>query len=236
MANTNNNNNNNVDDKGEPNLALSLSLPTPHHNVSYSSSITPSPSHPPPTTLTPILINQDTPRSHSRRNNNPSSPPSTIEPPYPWSTNLRATIHPLSFLISHKITTISDTMQCRHCNTLHPFTYQLQPCFQELATFIRENKHAMHDRAPNAWLNPPCLTCPSCSQPKSLKPFISTKKRSINWLSLLLGQNLGFCTLEQLKYFCKHTRNHRTGAKDRVLYLTYLALCKQLDPSGPYNV
>ncbi|KAH7510958.1 hypothetical protein FEM48_ZijujUnG0061700 [Ziziphus jujuba var. spinosa] len=46
---------------------------------------------------------------------------------------------------------------------------------------------------------------------------------------------LGCCTLEQLKYFCKHTKNHRTGAKDRVLYLTYLGLCKQLDPTGPFD-
>ncbi|KAL1809528.1 hypothetical protein ACET3Z_026518 [Daucus carota] len=29
-------------------------------------------------------------------------------------------------------------------------------------------------------------------------------------------QMLGCCTVEQLKYFCKHTKNHRTGAKDRV--------------------
>ncbi|WOH09609.1 hypothetical protein DCAR_0729067 [Daucus carota subsp. sativus] len=48
-------------------------------------------------------------------------------------------------------------------------------------------------------------------------------------------QMLGCCTVEQLKYFCKHTKNHRTGAKDRVLYLTYLAICKQLDPKGPFH-
>jgi hypothetical protein len=46
---------------------------------------------------------------------------------------------------------------------------------------------------------------------------------------------LGCCTLDQLKYFCKHTKNHRTGAKDRVLFLAYLGLCKQLDPNGPFD-
>ncbi|KAM0939162.1 hypothetical protein DsansV1_C21g0167661 [Dioscorea sansibarensis] len=214
--------NNNTNNEEDP-LALSLSLPTP----------TPTPTPPPPPP--PHLLQRDTPHPHSRRTNT-SSPPSTITPPYPWSTNLRATIHPLSYLISHNLTTITDTMQCRQCNTDHSISYQLEPCFRTLSTFIRDNKHAMHDRAPTVWLNPNYPTCPSCSEPKSLRPLLCLKKRRINWLFLLLGQTLGFCTLEQLKYFCKHTKNHRTGAKDRVLYLTYLALCKQLDPSGPYNV
>lgn len=44
----------------------------------------------------------------------------------------------------------------------------------------------------------------------------------------ILGQQmLGCCTLEQLKYFYKQTKNHKMGAKDRVLYLTYLGLCKK---------
>ncbi|KAJ6365106.1 hypothetical protein OIU76_029972 [Salix suchowensis] len=73
------------------------------------------------------------------------------------------------------------------------------------------------------------------SQENSAKPVIANKKRKINWLFLLLGQMLGCCTLDQLKYFCKHTKNHRTGAKDRVLFLAYLGLCKQLDPNGPFD-
>ncbi|KAF7840929.1 wiskott-Aldrich syndrome protein family member 2-like [Senna tora] len=39
---------------------------------------------------------------------------------------------------------------------------------------------------------------------------------------------LGLCTLDQLKYFCGCTKNHRTGAKNRVLYLTYHEISKQL--------
>ncbi|KAI3463946.1 hypothetical protein Pfo_020609 [Paulownia fortunei] len=94
----------------------------------------------------------------------------------------------------------------------------------------------MHHRAPKIWLNPTLLGCRFREQENSIKPVISQKKRSINWLFLLLGQMLDCCTLDQLKYFCKHTMNHRTGAKDRVLCLTYLGLCKQLDPNGPSDI
>ena len=86
---------------------------------------------------------------------------------------------------------------------------------------------------PREWMNPELNRCDFCNREGCV---ISAKKRSINWMFLLLGKMLGCCTLEQLKYFCKHTENHRTGAKDRVLFLTYLSLCKQMDPSGPYDV
>ncbi|KAK7285211.1 hypothetical protein RJT34_19973 [Clitoria ternatea] len=43
---------------------------------------------------------------------------------------------------------------------------------------------------------------------------------------------LGYCTLEQLKYFCKHTNCHRTHAKNRLLYSTNMGLIKQLEPRG----
>ncbi|CAI9786350.1 unnamed protein product [Fraxinus pennsylvanica] len=93
----------------------------------------------------------------------------------------------------------------------------------------------MHDRAPGLWINPNLPRCRYYKQENCAKPIISEKKKSINWLFLLLGQMLGCCTLEQIKYCYKHTRNHHTGAKDRVLYLTYLSLCKQLDPYGPFD-
>ena len=50
----------------------------------------------------------------------------------------------------------------------------------------------------------------------------------------LLGQMLGCCNVKQLKYFCKYNNHHRISAKNRVLYLTYLELCKQLDHSLPF--
>uniref|UniRef100_A0A6N2KRH3 DUF7086 domain-containing protein n=1 Tax=Salix viminalis TaxID=40686 RepID=A0A6N2KRH3_SALVM len=113
--------------------------------------------------------------------------------------------------------------------------FDLEAKFVEIGAFISENKSFMRDRAPSVWMNPALPKCQFCEQENSAKPVIANKKRKINWLFLLLGQMLGCCTLDQLKYFCKHTKNHRTGAKDRVLFLAYLGLCKQLDPNGPFD-
>ncbi|EEF43292.1 hypothetical protein RCOM_0937400 [Ricinus communis] len=124
---------------------------------------------------------------------------------------------------------------CKRCEKQYELGFNLREKFVEVGTFIAENKNSMHDRAPGVWMTPALPTCKYCDQENSVKPVICDKKKGINWLFLLLGQMLGCCTLEQLKYFCKHTKNHRTGAKDRVLYLTYLGLCKQLDPNGPFD-
>ncbi|PPS12530.1 hypothetical protein GOBAR_AA08089 [Gossypium barbadense] len=159
----------------------------------------------------------------------------TVPPPYPWATSHRATVHTLNYLLSIPIPTITGDVQCKRCERQYEMGYDLKTKFTEIATYIAQNKESMHDRAPSVWRNPVLPKCKFCDQENSAKPVISDKKKSINWLFLLLGQLLGCCTLEQLKYFCKHTKNHRTGAKDRVLYLTYLGLCKQLDPNGPFD-
>ncbi|KZV22794.1 hypothetical protein F511_24841 [Dorcoceras hygrometricum] len=150
-----------------------------------------------------------------------------VQPQYPWATNRRATVYSLSYLLSKQIHSISGDVQCKRCERQYSMEYDLRQKFIEIGTFIAENKSLMHDRAPKIWMNPTLPTCRFCEQENSVKPIIADKKKSINWLFLLLGQLLGCCALEQLKYFCKHTKNHRTGAKDRVLYLTYLGLCKQ---------
>ncbi|XWS68180.1 hypothetical protein CRYUN_Cryun04dG0069200 [Craigia yunnanensis] len=159
----------------------------------------------------------------------------TVPPPFPLATTHRATVHNVNYLLSKQIFTITGNVQCKRCDRPYEIVYDLKDKFVEVGTFIAENKNAMHDRAPPVWMNPVLPKCKFCDQENSVKPVISDKKKSINWLFLLLGQMLGCCTLEQLKYFCKHTKNHRTGAKDRVLYLTYLGLSKQLDPNGPFN-
>ncbi|KAK8561350.1 hypothetical protein V6N13_149472 [Hibiscus sabdariffa] len=159
----------------------------------------------------------------------------TVEAPYPWATTHRARVHSLQYLTSRGIRTITGDVQCRRCERQYKIGYDLKDKFNEIATFIVRNKSAMHDRAPPVWRNPVLPKCRFCDQENSAKPVISAKKKAVNWLFLLLGQMLGCCTLDQLKYFCKHTKNHRTGAKDRVLYLTYLSLCKQLDPTGPFD-
>ncbi|KAL9691963.1 hypothetical protein QQ045_012391 [Rhodiola kirilowii] len=161
--------------------------------------------------------------------------PTIIEPPFRWATNLRARIHPLQTLIQRGITVISGDVQCKNCEQASQLRYNLTEKFTQVGHFIAWNRGYMLDRAPNRWLHPTLPKCTRCDHENSLKPVIANKKRNINWLFLLLGEMLGCCSLEQLKYFCKHTSNHRTGAKDRVLFLTYLGLCKQLDPNGPFH-
>ncbi|GLT52927.1 hypothetical protein SLA2020_262350 [Shorea laevis] len=158
-----------------------------------------------------------------------------VPAPFPWATTHRATVHSLNYLVSKQIVTVTGDVQCKRCENQYEMEYNLKEKFFEVGSFIANNKNAMRDRAPIVWMNPGLPKCRFCGQENSAKPIISEKKKAINWLFLLLGQMLGCCTLEQLKYFCKHTKNHRTGAKDRVLYLTYLGLCKQLDPDGPFD-
>jgi hypothetical protein len=147
----------------------------------------------------------------------------------------RAMVHSLDYLLSRRIETITGLVQCKRCEKQFEVGFDLRAKFVEIGAFISQNKSFMHDRAPSDWMNPVLPRCQFCDQENSVKPVIANKKQKINWLFLLLGQMLGCCTLDQLKYFCKHTKNHRTGAKDRVLYLAYLGMCKQLDPNGPFD-
>ncbi|KAG7599920.1 hypothetical protein ISN44_As06g040870 [Arabidopsis suecica] len=154
----------------------------------------------------------------------------TISPPFPWATNQRGEIQSLEYLESKQITTITGDVQCRHCENVYPVSYNLKERFAEVEKIFITRKRIMRERAPSIWLNPEQRRCELCGREKAVKPVIAERKSQINWLFLLLGQTLGFCTLEQLKNFCKHSKSHRTGAKDRVLYLTYLGLCKMLQP------
>ncbi|KAL0338357.1 UNVERIFIED_CONTAM: hypothetical protein Sangu_1357800 [Sesamum angustifolium] len=190
---------------------------------------------PPPQQAT--VVARSRPRRVARRSSTQTLRPGkteTITPPYPWATSQRATIHNLQYLIRKGLTTIRGRVQCRRCDRQYDLEYDLRNKFAEVATFIMKNIDEMRQRAPETWLDPTLPDCNYCEQHNCVKP-IMTKKKSINWLFLLLGQTVGCCKLSELKYFCKHTRNHRTGAKDRVLYLTYLELCRQLNPEGPYD-
>ncbi|GMI80059.1 hypothetical protein HRI_001675200 [Hibiscus trionum] len=158
----------------------------------------------------------------------------TIPRPFPWATTQHATVHSLDYLLSHNITTISGEVQCKRCDKVYTIKYDLLQKFREVSDFIKEHKFALHDRAPPVWMNPNLPGCESCGS--CVRPVVVEDKSSINWLFLLLGQMLGCCKLSELQYFCEHTKNHKTGAKDRVLYLTYLGLCKQLDPTGPFDI
>ncbi|PWA43962.1 hypothetical protein CTI12_AA410840 [Artemisia annua] len=159
----------------------------------------------------------------------------TVEPPFPWATDRRAQVHSMKYLLDKGIKTISGDGECKRCQKVFQIEYNLEEKFSEIAEYVAKNKFDLCDRAPKVWTNPVLPKCNFCNQDNCVKPVIN-KKKSINWLFLLLGQMLGCCTLGQLKYFCKHTGNHRTGAKDRVLFLTYLGLCKQVNPDGPFDL
>ncbi|KAH7424991.1 hypothetical protein KP509_11G035800 [Ceratopteris richardii] len=157
-----------------------------------------------------------------------------IPPPYPWSTDRRAVVQSLDWLVANGITRIQGDVSCKKCGN-HMVDVDLRASFYRVSTYFLNNRDSMHDRAPRHWTTPQLLQCDICHQLDHCRPIVSSKKRRINWLFLLLTETLGICTLEQLKYFCKHTRKHRTGAKDRVLYLTYAGLLKQLNPAGPFD-
>ncbi|OVA11148.1 hypothetical protein BVC80_1741g152 [Macleaya cordata] len=188
---------------------------------------------PPPPPLPPNPIRNTTGLSRSR--NNTEEMGATIQPPFPWATDRRAKIDSLESLLSKGIRTITGEVQCKKCEHRCTLEFDLESKFRYIGSLIRTKKETFRERAPAEWMNPTLPTCPSCNQPSCLKPIIPSDKTSINWLFLLLGQMLGCCTLEQLKFFCQHNLIHRTGAKNRLLYYTYLALCKQLDHKGPFD-
>ncbi|KAF7810901.1 bromodomain-containing protein 4-like [Senna tora] len=212
-----------------PNLQLHLSLPQPN--------LPPSPPQPSPS---PSPSPNPFPTSRTRRN--PSRGPrktksATIPEPFPWATNKRAVVHSLNYLRENQILTITGAVKCKTCDGESGYdtvSFDLESKFAEVSRYVEMNKCRMHDRAPDVWDKPRLPSCRKCGN--SVRPVVSEKKRSINWLFLLLGQMLGSCTLGQLKYFCKHNKFFRTGAKNRILYITYLGLCKQLDPMGPFDV
>jgi transcription elongation factor Elf1 len=179
-------------------------------------------------------IDANHPPVRARRRAAPRSGPIPI--PFIWATDRRAKIHSLNHLLQNKIFNITGDVQCKSCRTKFQMSFDLQAKFDVISRYLVTNMNNMHDRAPENLMNPRLPKCVHCNQENSVKPIIAEKKKNINWLFLLLGQMLGCCKLEHLKYFCKYNNHHRTGAKNRVLYLTYFELRQQLDPSGPFNV
>ena len=217
-----------------PQLPETLQLTPSHPLCLYVSPLGPESSTPTPPP--PLVYRHEAGTRRVRRNPALRDGKSdTVPALFPWAATRRAHVHSLDYLRSKQIITVTGEVQCKKCQRQYEMAYPLEDKFKEVGYFIAINRDSMRDRAPAVWSNPHFPTCNFCGEENSAKPIISEKKKTINWLFLLLGQFLGCLTLEQLKYFCKHTQNHRTGAKDRVLYLTYLALCKQLDPNGPFD-
>ncbi|KAL8540265.1 hypothetical protein ACS0TY_001743 [Phlomoides rotata] len=175
-------------------------------------------------------------RPPRRRTSTGTPPPGklvTFPPPYPWAGDRSCIVHTLTHLYSQNIFIISGDARCKKCEQAYKIEYNLEEKYREVFNFIAENIENMNDRAPRIWMSPALLNCGHYNERNSLKPVISEKKKSINWLFLFLGQMLGCCTLDQLRYYCKHSNIHRTGAKDRLVFYTYMDLCNQLQPNGP---
>ncbi|KAK7332269.1 hypothetical protein VNO80_29019 [Phaseolus coccineus] len=171
------------------------------------------------------------PRRRRRRRSASEEKSETIPPPFPWATDRRATVHNLSYLLENRILAIKGKVECKSCKNKFEMVIDLRNNLSQLLNFIDKEKKNMHERAPKVWMRPVLLKCDRCGQDNSVQPsFENTKKKNINWLFLLLSQMIGCCTLAQLKYFLKHNNIHRTGAKERVLYYSYICLCNQLKP------
>ncbi|KAL5075921.1 hypothetical protein RYX36_014905 [Vicia faba] len=185
----------------------------------------------------PLTPSISPPNATTSSNSEGLESPQTIQPPFPWATLKPATVHTLDHLLFHlNINTISGTLECKSCNFQQTdFRFDLLKNFEKVANFIMVEKHKMCNRAPEAWMKPVLPNCENCGRKSTMQPFIG-KEKEINWLFLLLGEMIGCCNLEHLKYFCKHADMHKTGAKDRLLYQTYLGLCKQLQPEGPFDL
>lgn len=165
------------------------------------------------------------------------SPAETAPPPFPWAKPDRAAEHySVAELAARGIHTVEGEVQCKRCDARQTLSLDIRARFAALREFVARNAQAMDDRAPEEWKDPALPDCARCGQKSGLRPVIAADKDRINWVFLLLGQTLGLCTLEQLKHFCAHTNQHRTGAKDRVLYSTYMELCNQLCPGGPFDM
>jgi hypothetical protein len=150
--------------------------------------------------------------------------------PFPWATESPARHDTLASLLRRGVTTVEGAARCKRRGARTSVAYDLASRFREVRRFVDANRHVMDDRAPDAWMCPALPDCAACGRAGAVWPEVAADKRQINWLFLFLGQTLGCCTLEQLKYFCMNTGRHRTGAKNRVLYYAYIEMCDQLEP------
>ncbi|XP_039840834.1 uncharacterized protein LOC120700650 [Panicum virgatum] len=144
--------------------------------------------------------------------------------------------HSLAELSRRGVEAVTGELRCKRCGEVRLVTLDARARFADLHAYIACNVQDMDDRAPRRWKEPALPDCERCGQRGSMRPVIPADKPRINWVFLLLSEMLGVCTLEQLKHFCEHTHKHRTGAKDRVLYSTYMELCNQLLPNGLFDM
>ncbi|CAL4909406.1 unnamed protein product [Urochloa decumbens] len=229
--------------------AAAATAPTPPHQMASIDDVVPAADVvTPPAAATKQQSPAKRPRSVPRRPSISISPGAaadeTVEiegglhlhPPYPWSTDRVGVHYSLAELSKRGISTITGELQCKRCDFLKLVSLDARARFEDLCGYVSSNVQGMDDRAPKRWREPVLPDCDKCGQRGSMRPVIPADKHRINWVFLLLMEMLGVCTLEQLKHFCAYTQQHRTGAKDRVLYSTYMELCNQLLPNGIFDM
>jgi len=152
----------------------------------------------------------------------------TIVPPFPWAMNERARIRSFKYLRQNRITKISGRVQCKRCSKEFEMELDVDQKWNMLRRFMRQHGKSMNDRAPREWMEPVFPKCELCKRENSVAPVLAgVRDKAINWLFLFLNQMLGCCTIKQLKYFCKHTKSHRTASKDHLVYTTFVGLLAQ---------
>ncbi|KAK4341663.1 hypothetical protein RND71_040164 [Anisodus tanguticus] len=167
-------------ERNQSNLPVGLpSFPPPPLPMSQSGTL-----YLPSVTVLSSTVSVEPVRGSLRKRRNPSKANNKdgnneiIHPPFPWATNRRATIHTLDYLLTKKIITISGEVQCKRCERKYQMDFDLKEKFLEVGTYIAENKSAMHDRAPDIWMNPLLPTCQFCKQENNVKPvFQGTRIR-----------------------------------------------------------
>ncbi|KMZ64581.1 hypothetical protein ZOSMA_35G00360 [Zostera marina] len=223
----------------EIDLELSLSLPY-YRNLTPSSSFRRVPS-PRLSTELSLSLSLSPPCSHGIINQRVETslqifcPQSVklvaIPPPFPWSSENRATLLTMEELARRGFNTIEGEVQCKRCNVRAVASLQLKERFEVVIHNLLDILKIGNTSAPSKWVNPQFPSCPSCKNVNCMAPIISEKKRNINWLFLYLGETIGMCNLDQLYYFYKHNMFRITGSKIHLLLYTYIGISKQLFPS-----
>ncbi|GFP89928.1 hypothetical protein PHJA_001136600, partial [Phtheirospermum japonicum] len=134
--------------------------------------------HPPPPPHPPLYTNQSlfsvpvvaAVRPRWKPSFEGKSP--TIPPPFPWSTDRRATVHKLNYLLSKQISMISGDVYCKRFERRYTMDLDLQSRFEEIKAFVAATMDNMRHRAPGVWLNPNLPRCRFCRQENNIRPVI----------------------------------------------------------------
>lgn len=160
-------------------------------------------------------------------------------PPFPWAANTTGTkICTLEYILyTLHIDSVSADFKCMICGDVEKVEYNLAHKYMQVSDYIHRKGTKMGGIASNSWQFPTRPQCKNCNNKRRcLEEVIKKDNNSINWLFLFVGKLIGCCKVQQLKEFCEQNEIECSGTKPRLVYLTYLGLCKQLDPQASYDM